>query len=135
MSEQDWIFLVGILVAVVAYFAKNFIFEPLLEFRKVRGRIQNSLKYNANKIFNTIDNSTARDFAEELRRLSCDLEEKHYAIAYRAQLHIFGTLPSADDISEISGALMFISNSLNEIESNKDKHEFYDTIKRKLKIL
>lgn len=135
MSEQGWIFSTGILVAVVAYFSKNFIFEPLLEYRKVRGRIQNSLKYNANKIFNHINQDVANDLAEELRRLSCDLEEKYYAIAFRKQLAIMKMLPSAEEIIETSGAFMFIHNSINEIESNKEKHEFYDTIKKKLKIL
>lgn len=135
MSEQGWIFSIGILVAVIAYYSKNFILEPLLEFRKIKGRIQNSLKFNANKIFNHISNDAARELAVELRRLSCDLEEGYYSVTFRKLLVFFRILPSNEALVEISGALMFISNSLNDIECNDEKHKFYDTIKKKLKIL
>ena len=83
MSENGWIFIFGIFAAMIAYFSKNFIFEPLLEFRKVKGRIHNRLKYHSNIITNgEFPVIITKPIREELRQLSCDIEEKYYSIAF-----------------------------------------------------
>lgn len=135
MSEQGWIFVLGIFVAILSYFAKILILEPLLEFRKVKGRIQNSLRFNANKIFNDVNDDMKKQLIVELRKLSCDLEEAYCAMSFRNSLGILKIIPTRKDLIKISESLMYISNSINDIESNGEKHEFYDTIKKKLKIL
>lgn len=135
ISEQGWIFVFGIFTAVLSYFAKNLILEPLLDFRKVKGRIQNKLKYHANKVYNKIDFKEEKIVLSEIRKLSCDIEEAYCAISFRRILVSLKLLISPDDINEVSSWLIFLSNSLNDIESNEEKRKACDIIKEKLKIL
>lgn len=136
MNAQNWISVAAILSAVVAYFAKNFIFEPLLEYRSVEGRIQNKLKFYANKIFNTrFSDEVRRQVSTDIRQLSCDLEEKYYAIAFHELLSRCRVLPSNEKISEAARGLMFISSSIGDIESNREKHKHFDKVVKNLGIV
>ena len=136
MTESGWIFIVGIAVAMISYFAKNFVFQPLLEYKQVAGMIQNKLKYHSNKIFNTgFAKEVEKEVSHDLRQLSCDLEEKYYAIALRKRIPTFLGLPSEQVISDTASYLIFISNSIGELDSNTEKHEYYDKIRQNLGII
>jgi len=135
VSEQGLIFSVGILVAVIAYFAKNFIFEPLLEFRKVKGKIQNRLKYHANIITNgEFPAEIIKPIREELRQLSCDLEEVYYSIALVKTLHFCLGIPNVDELNKIASNLIFLSNSTGSIRNIDKNCETIDSIKDKLRL-
>ena len=122
MSEQGYIFIAGIVVAVAAYFSKNFIFDQLLTYRKTVGRIRNRLRYHAGIITNDeFPVEIAKPIAAELRQLSCDLDESYYAIPFASKLNLFYMLPSANDLNEASGRLIYLSNSTgkkNSVDSN-----------------
>lgn len=136
MTESSWIFLIGIFVAVISYFSKNFVFEPLLEFRRVRGKIQNRLKYHANIITNgefPID--VIKPIREELRQLSCDLEERYYAVALAKWLPTFLRIPSDKDLSETASSLIFLSNSTGSAKHIDANYNTIESIKRKLSII
>lgn len=132
MNAQNWISIAAIISAVIAYFAKNFIFEPLLQFKRVKGKIQNRLKYHSNVITNgefPID--VIRPIQQELRQLSCDLEERYYSIAFVNKLVWILKVPTPKDLSESAKKLIFLSNStgsnrhidqnINSIEEIKEK--------------
>lgn len=134
MSENWQIALTGYGVAVVTYLAKNFIFQPLLEFRATKGKIQNRLKYNANKYFNGLPPEISREAFDELRQLSCDLEEKYQMIAWRQILALLWVVPKKNKLSEAARNMIYISNS-PDVDSNEKKHAAFENIKKVLKIL
>jgi|GEM_PF-3828876 len=136
MSEQGWIFSTGIVVAVTSYFAKNFIFEPLLEFRKVKGKIQNRLRYHSSIITNgKFPAEVIKPIREELRQLSCDLEEKYYAIAFGRLMPTFLGIPSQKSLSEIANMLIFLSNSTGSERHIEKNDETIDSIIDKLRLM
>ncbi len=101
MNENAWLFLIGILLASISYFSKNFIFQPLLEFKEVKGRVQNRLKYNANKIHNARP-EVLEEVSKESRQLSCDLEEKYYGILFKQPLAYLKVIPKYE-ILQLAG--------------------------------
>lgn len=134
MSEQGWIFIAGILVAVISYFSNNFIFDPLLEFNKIKGRIFNKLKYHSNIITNgKFPDEIIKPISKELRELSCDLEERYFAISFKFILLSLLIIPSRNEINEISQDLIFLSNSVGTsmIDENYKRQE---NIKRILRL-
>lgn len=124
MSEQALLFTIGIFTATVAYFAKNFIFDPLLEFKKVKGKIQNRLRYHSNIITNgEFPLEVVEPIRTELRQLSCDLEEKYYAIAFGRQLPTFLRIPTSSMLDQIATNLIFLSNSTGS-SRHIDKNDY-----------
>ncbi len=108
--------------------------EPLMQFRSVKGMVQNRLKYNSNKYFNDLPIEVSRDAFDELRQLSCDLEEKYQSIALKMVFVVFGIVPKKQELSEVARNLIFISNS-SDVESNDEKHKAFENIKKVLRIL
>ena len=112
MNAQNWISIAAILSAVIAYFAKNFIFEPLLEFKRVKGKVQNRLRYHSNIITNgEFPADIVRPIKEELRQLSCDIEERYYAIAFVKWLFWVLRVPNVSDLSNVARQMIFLSNA------------------------
>ncbi len=136
MSEQSWIFLFGIGMAIIAYLSKNFILQPMLEFREVKGRIQNRLKYNANKYYSD-DVDVIKNVTEEFRQLSCDLEEKYYGISFHKILSTLYLLPSPETISQTAVNLLYISNStgIKDRDVTKGRSDATNSIKSNLKLI
>lgn len=132
MDENAWLFAIGAFIAVVSYFSKNFILEPVLEFRKVKGKIQNKLKFYANK--NHAEDESIRDeITKEYRQLSCDLEESYFAISFRRALSKVRFLPEIDKVGEAASNLIGLSNSVGT-KDYEDISNYQKTIKRNLKI-
>ena len=113
-------------VASMAYFLKSFIFDQILEYKKIKGRIRNRLKYYENVICNSgIRKDLVMEAHIEIRQLSCDLEEKYFAIFSLVRLPIIRLafcLPSKKDIDEAVSRLIYLSNStdckISEIDRN-----------------
>jgi len=127
---------IGIFVSVVAYFAKNLVFQPMLEYRAVKGRIQNQLKYHSNVLTNSgLSDETAREACAAMRQLSCDLEERYYAIGLRDHLSRLRLLPSSKAISEAGSSLIFLSNAGSTLGREIENNEAMDNVRRTLGIL
>ena len=136
MTAQNWISIAAILSAIFAYFLKNFVFEPLLELRKVRGRIQNRLKYHSNIITNgEFPADVIKPIRDELRQLSCDLEEAYFAIVLRRWFPAFLNVPKGEDVSEVARQLIFLSNSTGNSRHIMQNDEAMNKIKEKLRII
>lgn len=133
MTETGWIFATGIIIATISYVLKNFTFEPLLEYREVKGKIQNRLKYYSNKITNSgLPEDVVKDARAELRRLSCDLEEKYWAISFKKVLVIIRLLESREIINKTAKSLIYLSNSSNERDTEIKNHHTIEEIKNNL---
>ncbi len=135
ITLQLILFTLGVIVAVISYLAKNFVFQPLLEFRATVGKIQNRLKYHANKMFNSVTDEVAREVGEELRQLSCDLEEKYYAIAFHGHLYKYLGMPSPEHISEAGKNLIYLANSVGDADEREHKHQTLVELKEALGLL
>lgn len=124
MSEQGILFLVGLISALIAYFSKNFIFDQLLQYRKIVGRVRNRLRYHAGIITNDeFPNDVVKPIREELRQLSCDLDESYYAIPFIYVLHRLYLTPSPKDFDIAASQLIFLSNNTgrkNSVDKNNE---------------
>lgn len=117
-------------------FAKSIVLEPMLEYRAVKGRIQNQLKYHANVLTNSgLSDETARNARTAMRQLSCDLEERYYAIGLRNQLAYLRLLPSRKAISEAGSSLIFLSNAANTVGKEGENDEAMKEVRRTLGLL
>ena len=135
MSEQGWIFAIGIAAAIVAYLAKNFVLEPLMDFRKLRGKIQNRLMYHANIITNDeFPQDFVKPIREELRQLSCDLGEVYFAIPFRSWLWWLFIIPQPKNLDEATRQLIFLSNSTGSKDSVRDNHKSMESVQTILKL-
>ena len=112
----------GIVVASSAYLLKNFIFDQILEYQKVKGRIRNRLRYYANVIHSTnLNEKFIQEVRSEFRQLSCDLEEKYFAIFILVRLRVICwlfALPSKKNVTEVSASLIYLSNSVGDKSEN-----------------
>lgn len=117
----------GIIVASLAYLLKNFVFDQILEFQKVKGRIRNRLRYYANIICSSgMDEGLIEEAQSEMRQASCDLEEKYFAIFVLVRvrgLRLLFALPSKKNISESSARLIYLSNSAGSKVSRIEYNE------------
>ena len=135
MSEQGWIFTLGIIAAIAAYLLKNFILEPLLEYRKVKGRIQNRLKYHANVITNSgLTPEQLNPVWEDFRQLSCDLDEAYAAIPFTQRFWWHLRVPSPKSVNEAAEWLIALSNAAGVEAHERHNNESVYKIKNGLKI-
>jgi hypothetical protein len=108
----------GVIVASAAYLLKNFVFDQILEYQKVKGKIRNRLKYYANVIYNSdLNEYLVQEARSEFRQLSCDLEEKYFTIFILIRLRfvrLLFALPSRKDIIEAASGLIYLSNSAGD---------------------
>ena len=131
-----WVLIIGIFVSVVAYFAKTLVLEPILEYRAVKGRIQNQLKYHANILTNSGQpGELGREASTAMRQLSCDLEERYYAIGLRDFLSRVRFLPSRAAIGEAGSSLIYLSNAANTTGRESDNDEKMRSVRQALRIL
>ena len=108
----------GVIVASAAYLLKNFVFDQILEYQKVKGKIRNRLKYYANVIYKyDLNEYLVQEARSEFRQLSCDLEEKYFTIFILIRLRfvrLLFALPSRKDIIEAASGLIYLSNSAGD---------------------
>ena len=134
LSEQGWIFTIGIIGAIVSYLLKNFVLDHIIHYRSVVGRVRNKLKYYANVFGNDVQLDLQREATKEVRRLSCDLEEAYYAIGLRKLISTIRVIPNEIAVDSAARGLIGLSNSTG---SNSDHERLYkeqNEVKQLLKI-
>lgn len=137
MSEQGWIFVAGIVVAAVSYLSKNFLFDQILEYKRVKGRIGNRLRYYENVITNAgIDEDILQEMWSELRQLSCDLEESYSAIPNLVMpVRFILGVPSQEAVGAACSNLIFLSNGAGRRHEHIDQNYLsLDRVRRALGI-
>ncbi len=120
MSEQGWIFAVGIFVAIISYLLKNFVLDRVIHYKSTVGQVRNRLKYYANVFGNDVQLDLQREASKEVRQLSCDLEEVYYAIGFRKLLALVRIIPSDVSIDSAAQGLIGLSNSTGD-KGNPDR--------------
>jgi hypothetical protein len=127
MSFVGYEFYWGVIVASAAYLLKNFVFDQILEYQKVKGKIRNRLKYYANVIYNSdLNEHLVQEARSEFRQLSCDLEEKYFTIFILIRLRfvrLLFALPSRKDVIEAASGLIYLSNSAGDKVGKIDYNE------------
>ncbi|KAF0127378.1 MAG: hypothetical protein FD189_125 [Elusimicrobia bacterium] len=128
------IVLSGVLVFLFGEIIQRFLLEPIKDFKKTIGKIDNKLKYYE-KIIVTPDPNNDPKVSKVLRELSCDLESSYKQIPGTTSLRLygilpnqenifFGILPNQENISKAAKKIIFLSNSVN-LET-KDKQKIFD---------
>lgn len=127
---------IGIILSVASYFVKNFVLEPVLNYRIVKGRIQNRLKFYGNVLTNSgLPEDTVADARTTMRELSCELEEAYAAIGLREALARVRILPSKSAINDAGSSLIFLSNAANNERYLDATDKAMDDIRKTLKLL
>ena len=115
---------VGVVMASTSYFLKTFIFEAVVQYRRVVGKIRNRIKFFANTLTSPkADPSKSSKGSVACRELSCDLEEAYFAIPFRgilAHLHIVQTEEAVDTAAR---SLISLSNSAFDGEPLKNNDQ------------
>ncbi|MCA9337267.1 hypothetical protein KC951_00980 [Candidatus Saccharibacteria bacterium] len=131
---QLLVFLLGVLTGLFGYIGANFIVGPLLEYRKLVGRIGHKLTFYSHIIKSPgVNKRLADEGSEVLRDLACELESKYLVIPFRNIFTSTKLLIVQQDALDAKGEIMFLSNSLHD-DNNKDNHDAWVKIYRLLKI-
>jgi len=98
---------------VLGQMIQRFVLEPIQEYKKVIGKIDNRLKYFKNIIANS---GSKEEFVSEarkiLRELSCDLEAAYKQIPFRSNMIWF--LPTQANLADAARRLIYLSNAGGE---------------------
>lgn len=135
MSEQGISFLIGIIVATISYFSKNFIFSQMLLYRQTVGKIRNRLRYHAGIITNDeFQDAIAKPIREEIRQLSCDLDEYYYSTPFVSKLFWLYRMPSPANLDTVASKLIFLSNTTGKKNTVDKNLQAVEEIKRILNL-
>lgn len=96
----------GTLVFTVGQIIQKFVLEPIQNYKKVVGQVDNKLKYYANSITSsgTIGDLALLAVLNEIRQLSCDLESSFKQVP-------FTTDQEKRDVAESARWLIYLSNA------------------------
>ncbi len=98
----------GTILFILGETVQKFILEPIKEFKKLIGKIDNRLKYYANVLNNSgFEPKVVSETSEIIRNLSCDLESSYKQIPCPT----FFSLPCRKQISIAASTLIGLSNS------------------------
>lgn len=103
----------GVVLLLIGEYLKVFVLEPIKEFKGCIGKIDNKLKFYANRITNSgLPPDFVKEARDSLRNLSCDLESIYKQIP-NLFIYIF-RLPCKKQISDAATELIHLSNTAGE---------------------
>jgi len=128
----------GTLVFVIGQIVQRFLLEPIKEYKKIVGTIDNKLKYYSNILTNTIfsqDKKMLVEITDVMRGLSCDIESAYKQIPLTKGLSKLKFIETKEEIADVAQGLIFLSNVGGRDESRIDKcDERINEIRKHLKI-
>ncbi|HAT72857.1 MAG TPA: hypothetical protein DCS63_08585 [Elusimicrobia bacterium] len=105
----------GVFVFISGETIQRFILDPLKDFKKTIGKIDNKLKFHSNIITSPkLAGDLAPELYKVLRELSCDLESAYKQIPFKTLFRLICILPKHKNVSEAAKKLIFLSNSVNK---------------------
>jgi hypothetical protein len=128
----------GTLVFVLGQILQRFLLEPIKEYKKTVGKIDNKLKFYSNVLTNPIfskDRKMIVEITDIMRTLSCEIESAYKQIPLTSWLSKLKIVERKKDIAKVAQDLIFLSNAGGRDESRIDKcDERINEIRRLLKI-
>lgn len=126
----------GVSVFILGQIIIGFVINPLLEYKKVIGKIDNKLKYYSNKISSILPKQIINKTSNIIRELSCDLESSYKQISFNFIFSIcILIIPKKKDVGEAAKKLIFIANAAGDIESQKEIHKEIKEVRKLLRIV
>jgi hypothetical protein len=119
----------GTLVFCLSQIIQKFILEPILEYKKTIGKIDNKLKYYSNKISTILSKTVLIETSEKVRELSCDLESSYKQIPFNKFFVWIKIIPGKKAISDSSKSLIRVSNIVTDEKLN-DEIKIFDEIEK-----
>jgi hypothetical protein len=119
----------GTLVFCLSQIIQKFILEPILEYKKTIGKIDNKLKYYSNKISTILSKTVLIETSEKVRELSCDLESSYKQIPFNKFFVWIKIIPGKKAIFDSSKSLIRVSNIVTDKKLN-DEIKIIDEIKK-----
>ena len=125
----------GVAVYIIGEILLKFVLEPLQEYKKVIGKIDNKLKYYANVITNS---GLPKDMVDEavkvLRDISCELEATYKQISFKHFFNKIYVIPKEKQVSDASKSLIYLANSSGMIGKEVENSEEIEKVREKLNI-
>ena len=84
-SPENQIFqtvITGVSVFIIGQIIQKFILEPVKEYKKIQGKIDNRLKYYSNKMSGSLPQEITREASNIIRELSCEIESSYKQIPF-----------------------------------------------------
>jgi hypothetical protein len=102
----------GVFVFVIGQIIQKFLLEPIKEYKKVIGKIDNELKYHANIIVSSgLDLELVIESSRTMRRLSGEFEALYKQIPFRKPLSYVKLIPDHNNAAEAASSIIRISNA------------------------
>ncbi|MEK6833621.1 MAG: hypothetical protein AABY32_06265 [Nanoarchaeota archaeon] len=126
----------GTLVFVIGQILQKFFLEPIYEYKKTIGEIDNKLKFYANILTNSgFNQKIILEITNTMRTLSCQIESNYKQIPFTDFLSRIGCIEGKKEIAEVAQGLIFLSNAGGRGESKIEKcDERIDQIRKIFKI-
>ena len=130
----------GVFIYISGEIIQKFFLEPVKDFYRIIGTIDNGLKYYAHFITSpNVAMIAAPDLHKALRKLSCDLEAAYKQIPtiwglLSFLLSLLKIVPNTDSVAIAAQELIFLSNSLNDKAKSRENAAALDKIRHCLNI-
>ena len=126
----------GALVLVVGQIFQKFVLEPIKEYKKIVGEIDNKLKYYSSILTNTVgDKDMIIKITDTMRDLSCQIESIYKQIPLTVLFSKLGIIEDKTNIAKVAQGLIFLSNAGGRHDSRIEKCDArIDEIRRLLHI-
>jgi hypothetical protein len=116
----------GTMVFILSQILQRFILEPIQNYKKTVGKIDNKLKFYSNILTSSsFTDEFLSDMTDIIRNLSCELEANYKQIPFASVFSKIKLIESSQDIAKVTQGLIFLSNAggrhNNTIEKCADK--------------
>ena len=133
-NQVYYIVLSGTLVFVFGQILQKFFLEPIKDYKKTIGRIDNKLKFYANILTNTgFNQKMLVEITDIMRTLSCDIESDFKQIPLTGFLSRIDLIEEKKEVAEVAQGLIFLSNAGGRSDDRIEKCD--DRINKIRKIL
>ena len=137
--QTDWLTIVltaaatligGVLLLIFTESIRLFVIQPLKAYRDHVELILDRLDYHANYMTNFFsekpddeERGKIREIQGDLRSAATQLNAKYASISMKWLLIRLGWIPDKNDIAEMHGKLIFLSNNFPKVSRTDDKRD------------
>jgi len=126
----------GTLVFIIGQTVQKFILEPIQQYKKIVGEIDNKLKFYANILTNKgFSQKMLVKVTNTIRDLSCNFESSYKQIPLTGFFSLLRIIESKKDVAKVAQGLIFLANEGGRDDSKIEKcDERINEIRKLLKI-
>lgn len=114
--DNFWIIITWVVVFIIGQIIQKFILEPLQEYKKMKGKIFNSVKLYSAQVMNKSIRMNPSEFNMLFRELASEFESAYYMVPRRCYFICLKFIIKEEDMYNVCGWLYWISNSVFDKE-------------------